>query len=178
MAATEFALILPIMVSLYFGALEASEAMTVNRRVTTAANTLVDLIAQTPDDDNDMSPTDLDNLLSGIVAILEPNNTSLTVLQIEVTSLEADADGDAVVHWSRDRSGAGPHTAGSDFTNMDDSSIVDDNGSILHVEITYQHHLAFTHFLGTPVTFRRTAVRWPRNVDKVQFCQTPSTCTT
>ena len=40
MAATEFALILPFLVFLFFGLVEASTALTVNRKVAISANTL------------------------------------------------------------------------------------------------------------------------------------------
>ena len=45
-AAVEFALILPILVTLFIGAVELSQAVTVDRRVTQVANTTGDLVAR------------------------------------------------------------------------------------------------------------------------------------
>ena len=45
-AAIEFAMIVPIMVMLFFGTVEFSQALTVDRRVAQIASTMADLVAQ------------------------------------------------------------------------------------------------------------------------------------
>ena len=46
LAAVEFALILPVMLTLYFGGVEVTNMLVANRRVTSVAYTAADLAAQ------------------------------------------------------------------------------------------------------------------------------------
>lgn len=47
-AATEFAIIVPIMLVAFFGTVEISSAVAVNRKITLVARTLSDLTSQSP----------------------------------------------------------------------------------------------------------------------------------
>lgn len=173
LAATEFAMLLPIMVILFFGMLEASEAMTVNRRVATSVNALADLTSQL----ESVSPTEFDSLVTGVVEILEPSDT--TSLELNVISVIGDADGNPIVHWSRAKDGSEPYPAGSNFTLLDNAAILKTGGSLIVAEMTYPHRPSVSHYvMNSPIQFYRTSVRWPRLSSRVQFCPTPSTCTT
>jgi len=174
LAATEFALLSPILVIMFFGVLEASDAMTINRRVALASNTLADLVAQS----EEVTGSDVDNLIDGVLEILEPNDTS--VVSIKITSVIADADGDPIVHWSRDGAGGEPYGEGSDFTKLSDPDVLSTSGSLIVVEMSYPYTPQITHrVLGGPITFTRETIRWPRIVPRVQLCDSPGVnCTT
>jgi TadE-like protein len=175
MAATEFALVLPMLVVLFFGMLEASEALTVNRRVAKAVNTLSDLTAQL----DTISPTQFDNLVTGVLEIMNPS--SLTGVQVSVVSVILDTDGSSpIVHWSRDRNGNTPYAAGAAYLKLDDVSVLDVGGSVIVAEIYYPHTLSISSYiLGSPVIFDEKSVRWPRGagISRVQFCTAPGSCT-
>lgn len=174
MAATEFALILPFLAFLFFGMLEASEALTVNRRVSKAVNTLSDLTAQV----DTISPSEFDNLIDGVTEILNP--ASLVGVEMKVISVIPDADGDPVVHWSRDRDGNVPYAAGTDYNTLDNVAVLDVAGSVIVAEIIYPHKLSVSNqVLGSPINFEVKSVRWPRNAGttRVQFCTSPGSCT-
>jgi len=172
-AATEFALLLPIVTMLFFGMLEVSEAMTVNRRVATSVNTLADLTSQL----EELSPSEFDSLITGVVEILEPSD--LTGLVLSVTSVVGDVDGNPIVHWSRDRDGNEPYPAGTAFTSLENSGILTVGGSLIVVEMSYPHTPSVSHYvMDAPIVFNRKSVRSPRLTSRVQFCPTPTTCTT
>lgn len=174
MAATEFALILPFLVFLFFGMLEASEALTVNRRVSKAVNTLSDLTAQV----DTISPSEFDNLIDGVTEILNP--ASLAGVEMKVISVIPDGDGDPVVHWSRDRDGNEPYAAGTDYNELDNPAVLDVAGSVIVAEIIYPHTLSVSNqVLGSPINFEVKSIRWPRNAGttRVQFCTSPGNCT-
>lgn len=175
MAATEFALLLPFLAFLFFGMLEASEALTVNRRVSKAVNTLSDLTSQV----DTISPAEFSNLIDGVTEILNP--ASLTGVQMKVISVVPDPDnGNPIVHWSRDRDGNTPYAAGSDYLELDNTMVLDAGGSVIVAEIVYPHTLSVSHqVLGSPINFEVKSVRWPRNAGttRVQFCITPGNCT-
>lgn len=84
-AAVEFALVVPLMLTLFFGTVEFSSAVSAKRKVVLAARTLSDLVSQSSAvDDNDLS-----NFNLAATAILYPFPTSPD-LKMRVTSLYVD----------------------------------------------------------------------------------------
>lgn len=171
LAATEFALLLPLMVTLFFGLIEASDAMMMNRRVALATSTLADLVAQT----EQITPTQLDSLLVGVMEILEPDDTS--AVSLNLISVTADADGDPVVAWSRDKDGNEPYAAGDDYTALSEPDILTQWSNIVVVEMSFPYQPTITgHVLSSPITFQRQSIRWPRLNTGVILCDPPSSC--
>ncbi len=171
-AATEFAVLLPVLVVMFFGLVEASDAMTANRKVAISANTLADLAAQS----EQLYEADLDDLFDGVKAIIEPNDSS--GMQLTLVSVILDEDDNPIVHWSRDSTGATPYTAGNNYTKLSDDDVVSSLGSLIVVEMTYVYNPGLTsHVLETPITFNRQSIRWPRLSNRVQLCDASDNCT-
>ena len=79
LAAVEFALILPVMLTLYFGGVEVTNMLVANRRVTSVAYTAADLAAQAAA----ISNGDMTDIFAASSAILEPFSISpLTVRSV------------------------------------------------------------------------------------------------
>lgn len=93
-AAVEFALILPIMLLLFFGANELGNALTISRKVTHLTSTLADLVAQA----KSVSNTDMSNILDVGSAIMRPYSTNH--LRARVSLIEVGSDNKARVRWS------------------------------------------------------------------------------
>ena len=167
MAATEFAMILPIIVLLFFGMLEASDAFTVNRRVSHASNAVVDLVGQS----ERTTPSQIASIFVGAQKMLEPNDTS--TLDLKLTSvIRYSSDPDKiVVQWSRDLDGAEPYAVGSEFTEIDDEDIMVDDMSVLVAEATYSYTNGISNrVIGQPISFEKTTKRWPRLVHEILLC--------
>lgn len=163
-AATEFALLLPVLIFLFFGLLEASDAMTVNRKVAISGNTMADLTAQS----TQLTRADLDNLLTGVITILEPSDT--TNLAVNIVSVILDS-GNPTVHWSYDNNGNEPYSIGAAYTGLQDSTVLNTSNSLIVVEVSYPYTSDFSHFvISAPITFTRNAIRWPRLSSRVQLC--------
>lgn len=93
-SAVEFAMLLPLMLTLYLGGVEVSQAVAIDRKVTLVARTVADLVSQATVVNN----ADMTNILSAAQAIAAPypvNN-----LKVTVSSLNIDATGKATVGWS------------------------------------------------------------------------------
>lgn len=174
LAATEFALLLPVMVTLFFGLVEVSDAMTVNRKVAISANTLADLVAQTEQIEVDQ----MDDLFGGVLTIVEPNDPA--GMQLTLVSVVQDVDGDPIVHWSRNHAGATPYVPGADYTGLDDATVLTSSGSLIVVEMTYNYSPSLTsYFVSAPIVFDRTSIRLPRLSSRVQLCDANGeNCTT
>ena len=93
-AAVEFALILPIMLTLYLGANEFGNALTIQRKVTHVTSSVSDLVAQA----KTISNADMTNILDASAAVLTPYPTAK--LTIKVSLIKIDAVGTATVVWS------------------------------------------------------------------------------
>jgi Flp pilus assembly protein TadG len=94
--AVEFALIGPVMLVLFFGVLEFSSAVAVDRKVALAARTLSDLTSQS----KAVSDTDLSNYGQAIKAVMVPYSSlpvSSTVTEIWIDPVTHAAR----VQWSR-----------------------------------------------------------------------------
>ncbi|MEG6508447.1 TadE/TadG family type IV pilus assembly protein [Methyloligella sp. 2.7D] len=93
-AAVEFAIILPLMIVLFFGALQANDALTIHRRIDQIAYVAADLVAQ----EKTTSDADLDDVTAAAADILAPYPDA--PLSIVLTSVVADSDGKTTVDWS------------------------------------------------------------------------------
>lgn len=104
-AATEFALLLPIMLVLFVGVSEVGQAISISRKVTITARTIPDLVTQY----SALSTTDMNSLLSAATQVMTPyNSTKATVIVSEVST---DSSGNATFDWSAAYNGTA-YTAG------------------------------------------------------------------
>jgi Flp pilus assembly protein TadG len=105
MAATEFAVIVPVMMLMFFGTIEFSSGVAVDRKMTLVARLLSDLTSQS----TSVSDTDLANFTIAARAELYPYGA--TPLNSTITELWIDpATSNARVQWSQ---GSAPRAAGS-----------------------------------------------------------------
>src|ERR1051325_11821548 len=66
-SAVEFAMLLPLMVTLYIGGVEVSSAIAVDRKVTLVARTVGDLVAQS----TSVNATDMTNILNAASSVVQ-----------------------------------------------------------------------------------------------------------
>ncbi|MEQ1930676.1 MAG: TadE/TadG family type IV pilus assembly protein [Parvularculaceae bacterium] len=175
LAATEFALILPVLLLMFFGMLEGSDILTVSRRLSHTANTVADLAAR----ERTINHTELNDMLVGARRLLEPTNTS--TLNITVVSvISAGSPARPTVHWSRDINGATPYAAGVPYMNLSNTASLNAASSLIVVEIDYTYDSGLTsEVFHRPYTFDFEAKRLPRKSTRVQLCNTatPVVCT-
>ncbi|HEY0852438.1 MAG TPA: TadE/TadG family type IV pilus assembly protein [Bradyrhizobium sp.] len=95
-AAIEFAFVVPLMLTMFFGLVEFSAAITINRKVTLVARTMSDLVSQS----SVVSDNDLTNFTETGKAIMTPYGP--TPLKATVSELYVDPDTlTAKVKWSK-----------------------------------------------------------------------------
>ena len=93
-SAVEFALILPLMLTLYIGGIQISEALSINRKVGHVTSTLADLVTQT----KSITNSDMTNILDASSSVMAPY--SVDKLAITVSEIYIDSKGTATVKWS------------------------------------------------------------------------------
>lgn len=94
-AAVEFALIVPIMATLFIGAVELSQAITANRRVTQVGSTTGDLVARA----TDVSDTDVLDIMKVGSYLLAPYSTSGLKVDIRVVGSNATSATTTTLKW-------------------------------------------------------------------------------
>jgi len=105
LAAVEFAMVVPLMLVMFFGTVEFSSGVAVDRKVTLVARTLSDLTSQS----TSVTDTDIAGFIITANAILTPY--SATPLRSTITELYIDPLTHAArVQWSK---GSAPRAAGS-----------------------------------------------------------------
>ena len=99
-SAVEFALILPLMVTLYLGVVEVSTGVAIQRKVTLTARTAADLASQAMSINN----ADMSNIKTAAAAVMAwcmaPCAFSSAQLTVTISAVNIDADGVAKVAWS------------------------------------------------------------------------------
>ena len=94
MAATEFALVLPLMVALLLGGIEVSDAVSLGRKVTLTAHTVTDLVTQ----NSCLSTSEMNTIIGATSAIVAPySNANLTMT---VSEIDTNANSNATIGWS------------------------------------------------------------------------------
>ena len=96
LAAIEFAMIVPIMLVMFFGTVEFSSGVAVNRKVTLVARTVSDLTSQAAVAVDD---TYLQNVFTAAIAILTPYSSTPT--QATLSEIYVDSNQVAKIKWSK-----------------------------------------------------------------------------
>ena len=135
LSAVEFALIAPVMILLYLGAVDLSLVLSIDRKVTSAASALADLVAQ----DDIITDDEMGEILNAGAVILAPFDP--TPMQIRVSSVMMDTGGDVEVQWS-DARGMSPYSEGAGVAIP--GGILQPNRSIIMVEVNYEHETLFS----------------------------------
>jgi Flp pilus assembly protein TadG len=138
-SAVEFAMLLPLMVTLYLGGVEVSQAVAVDRKVTLVSRTLGDLVAQA----TNVTTSDMTNILAASAAIVVPYADSK--LQITVSSVKIDSAGVAKIAWSDTKNGTA-RTVGTTVTLP--TALNTANTTLIWAEAQY----AYTPVIGYVIT--------------------------
>ena len=97
--AVEFAVILPALLLFYLSAFDGSQAVSANSKVDVIGSTIGDLVSRS----TTMNAGRFSNIMAISSAILNPFSTEGLVMT--VTTLRIDANGKAVVDWSKSTTG-------------------------------------------------------------------------
>jgi Flp pilus assembly protein TadG len=95
MAATEFAVIVPVMLTVFFGLVEFSSGVAVDRKVTLVVRTLSDLTSQSP---GSVASSDLTNIFAASSGILTPY--AVAPVRPIISEIYINASKVAKVQWS------------------------------------------------------------------------------
>ena len=156
-SAVEFALIAPLMAIIYFGCIELSIMMTLDRKVTGATAALGDLTSRASSVSND----ELSDIIEASRMVMQPND--MTGARIRVTSLYED-DGDAKVAWS-DGCNLTPYADDQEVTIP--ANLIPEDGTLIMAEIEYDYNSNIGYFFSSSKELSDTFYLRPRRVDEI-----------
>jgi Flp pilus assembly protein TadG len=149
-AAIEFAFIVPIMFVMFVGAVELSQAITVDRRVTQAANSIADLAARKETSITQAEMGDIMRIGGFIMAPYDQQPLQVIVRNVTSSSKSATATKQS---WQCTFSALGANPAPT-CTCMNETydlpaGLVSTNDSVVVAEVTYTYTpLVFDYFLN------------------------------
>jgi Flp pilus assembly protein TadG len=158
LSAIEFAMVLPLMLLLFLGAVEVSQGITADRKVSVAARTVADLVSQVSSIDN----AGVTNVLNAASAVMAPYPAANLV--VIVSSVTIDADGNAAVAWSESLNGAA-RTPGS--TVNVPAALNIPNTSLIWGEAQYAYTPAVGFVITGTLTLKDQIYMRPRLSDRV-----------
>lgn len=158
MAAVEFALVMPVLMTLYLVGNVMSDAISCNRKVTTTARTIADLASRYVS----LTTVDADAILAASTQVLAPYNAaqgSFAMSEVRVATSTT-----ATVVWSRTRNGTA-RTNGSTITIPANLAAVGSYLIVGEVSYPYTAGIGWGGFNG--VTLADTSIMVPRASDQV-----------
>ncbi len=163
-AAVEFALILPFLLLLYVGSIEASQLIIVDRRVTTVAGTVGDLVARA---DGSITQAQLTDYFRASQGIFMPFST--TGLRQVITCVYVAANGTTQVRWSRGYNGGVAKTAGQTFALPTEVTTLSRNSYIIVSETSYSYRPMLGIVFPTAIPLYRENFHSPRFGDFIDL---------
>jgi Flp pilus assembly protein TadG len=168
-AAIEFALIVPIMVSMFIGSVELSQAITVDRRVTQIASSTADLVAR----EKTITDPQLINVMDIAKVLMGPYDTG--PLRITIVNVYANATNAAItkVCWSYNFQG-GVNSYGAQQTYTLPAGIVDKGSSVVVAEVAYNYSpIVFSYYLPGITQMKDKFYLKPRISSMIQYNAQP-----
>lgn len=194
LAAVEFALILPVMITLFFGIVELSQALSARADVTNMASVAADLVAQ----ESTVTPGDIQNVYAAARSVLYPFSTApLTITIYSIVDDGKQGAGGAVA-WSCTCSGSsgtcangptsvptdaygtgGSKTTGGDMikaTNIDPTTkapAYGGTGSVIIAKVDYAYSSSTTKMFTGDIKMSNVFYSKPRRVARIPA---PTSC--
>ena len=157
-AAIEFAMIVPIMVMLFFGSVEFSQALTVDRRITQVASSTADLVAQT----DKITTTDLNDIMNIVGSIIKPY--SVAPMKVSISSVKKIDNNSPLVVWSYGYNGGATYSG--NYSGMPagliDNPVTGGTSSVIVAEVSYNFVPTIAQFLKGGVTLSEKFYLKPR----------------
>ncbi|MEZ5765453.1 MAG: TadE/TadG family type IV pilus assembly protein [Xanthobacteraceae bacterium] len=157
-SAVEFALIVPLILLIFFAMVEVSQGLNANRKLTLTVRALSDLVAQA----TSVTSTDVNNVFAAASSIMQPFST--VNLKSRISAINIDASGVTKVDWSRG-SGMSARAKGDVVTIPAGLRIA--GTQLIWSEAEYLFTPPVGYFLTGPITMKDQFFARPRQSNTV-----------
>jgi Flp pilus assembly protein TadG len=167
LAAVEFAMVAPLMISMYFGVTELSDGYTASSKVTAVASSAADLVAQK----SSICNADMTDIFSAVSAIMFPY--PINNMTVVISSVVDNGNNTVKVAWSDAQNGSA-RAVGSAVTIPSGLITSGSGGSIILSEVTYNYSSPTGHLIYGSVPLSDKFYLHPRRT--AQIPRTTTTC--
>lgn len=157
-SAVEFAILAPVMLTLFLGSVEATQGIAADRKVELTAHTLADLATQY----TDITDADMANILAAGQAILAPYPTA--GLQEVVSEIAINNQGAGTVVWS-DTLGGTALAAGT--TVSVPTALAVPNTYLMLAQVQYSYNPTYGYVMTGAITLSDQSSMRPRESTSV-----------
>jgi Flp pilus assembly protein TadG len=157
-SAVEFAMLLPLMLTLYLGTVEISQGVSIDRKVTLTSRTVADLASQA----STLSGTDMTSIFSASSAVIQPYDP--TQLKLVVSEVSIDANSNATIAWSCTLNGT-KHAIGSTVTLP--SALLVPSTSLVWSEVSYSYKPTIGYVVTGTLNLSDQIYMRPRLTDSI-----------
>jgi Flp pilus assembly protein TadG len=158
-SAVEFAMILPVMLTLYLGGTEVTQSITIKRKTTLVSRTIGDLVAQNVSITN----ADMQKIFSATAAVVAPYSSAN--LKVVVSSVGINNDGIATIQWS-DGYQTAARVKGSTITLPEGLAVA--NTTLIWAEARYDHTPPIGYVLIGTIPLKDQLYLRPRNINSIE----------
>jgi Flp pilus assembly protein TadG len=179
-AATEFAVIVPLMLAMFFGTVEFSSAVAIKSKVTMIARTLSDLTSQS----TTLADSNMQDTFTASISVIMPYDA--TLVKGAISQIHIDKNSIATVDWSTGgtiASGAtqatltvSAHKKGDIVTSMIPPTLLVPSTYLILSEVSYLYTPSVGYVLKSGVTLADVSYTRPRQVTCVPYNGVPSSC--
>ena len=172
-AAVEFAMLLPILITLFFGVVETTLALVCQADVSAMGSTAADLISQV----NSASSSDLSNVYAAAGTLLYPyysggasGKPTIRITSVNYDSTSGSPTTGGKVAWTCTQAGTGTLTPASrsvGSTVTFSQPLMTTNGSVIMAEIAYSYASATTRVIAGPINMTNSFYTKPRRVAQI-----------
>lgn len=156
-AAVEFAFVLPVMLTVYFGIVEVAQGVMIDRKITDLNRALADLTAQ----GTSISDTEMSNIFDAAQTIMAPFTS--VAPKMAIVSVVIDSGGVAKVCWSAQRNTTVPKR-GDTVTLPDNLKIA--STSLIMAKASYDFTPTVGYLVTGPITIGNTPIYMRPRVGK------------
>lgn len=181
LAAVEFALILPIMVVLWLGGVEVTQALSVDRRINNLASSVGDLVARS----KIVTHGDVSQIFDIAPGAMYPFckseaacNAAGLAMRVTAVNMNASDPATGTVAWSRAQ-GTTAYAVGSNMNTVVPVTLRVPNSQIIVAEVYYTYRPAVGYVIVGDVDLDDRMFFVPRLVTKIQLCASsppPTNC--
>jgi Flp pilus assembly protein TadG len=152
-AAVEFAIILPFMLVLYLGSIEAGNGLAVQFKAALASRAVADLASQYTSINN----ATMTGILNAASTVVAPYSASGMV--VTITEITTDSSGQGTITWSDSLNGTA-HTVGQSVTLPTALQIA--NTSLIWSEVTYPYQPSLGMVMTGTINIYQSSYFYPR----------------
>jgi Flp pilus assembly protein TadG len=182
LAAVEFAIIVPLMLVMFFGTVEISSAVAIDRKVTLIARTLSDLTSQSS---GTVTDTNFQNSFFSATRIVRPYDSN--PLTGTISQIYIDANNIAKIQWSKTATvtNSAPVLAtsplptrapGTIVTAMIPSTLLIANSYLILGEASYLYTPTVGYVVKTNIALGDVSYTRPRQVTCIMYNSVPTSC--